>query len=452
MSTESSLLTLWSDSTAFSASIWFVIAIVSLYLARSHAHELIDRLCTALAGVLRLGAGLLLTYARRNAARHRAFLRIAAEENAARRLERQFRRIGTQVDRDLGDYPRLHRILSEQVERISTDYRQAADTPPAPPSWLSAVQTIATANAGDDPAVSKILRDMHGTLDASCHHALLEYRAANRQRYRALGRMQPFFRRIATTLDTLQNRLDSIAVHARAIDRQMASYEGLRARREQSIRIITFDAPIRIIGGTALLAIASLAALLSHRLVGEPLNTMLSGVAADTALASSTLILIELGLGIWIADCLGVTRLLGATAHFDEQVRRRLAVLGGVLLSLFALLQGALAWSSHISAPVIAEPAWLAPATAALLGVSLPFVIALAAVPLEAVIQSGRSLLCGSLAAAAHIAAVVMRLAAAVVGAVPATLKKLYDLCIFLPLWGEQAVRAVRERASATAD
>jgi hypothetical protein len=453
MLSDPPLLMPWSES----ALLWIIVSILALYLARAPAHDLIDRLCQVLADILRLGSAALLTLSRRIAVRNRQILRSTAEDESARSIERQFRRIGDRLDRDLGGYPPLHRALSEQVSRIDADHRQAADTPPVPPAWLAAIRAVATVDANGDPAVAAILRDMHGTLEASCHNALLEYRIANRRRYRGLRRMQPYFRRIASTLELLQQRLERVELHARMIDAHMSSYEALRTRRRGPVRSLAFDTPIRVIGGLALLVAAGLAAILNHRLIAEPLNALVGAAGTDAGpawAASAILMLVELGLGLWIAETIGLTRLLGLLGHLDDRLRHRLVWIGAVLLGSLALLQAGLAWSAHMaaSAPALPGPEWLTPAAAALLGMTLAFVLALAAIPLEAVVRSGRILLGALLAGAARVTAIVLRLAATAVQALPAALRALYDLWIFLPLWCEQAVRAARGRTHAPAE
>jgi hypothetical protein len=447
MPSDSSLLTLWSDSAAASALVWIVVSIASLYLARTPAHELIGRLCQALSRILQLSSAVLLGRARRAAAYNREVLRAAAEEAHARRIERHFRRVSDRIERDLGGYPALHRALSEQVSRIDADYQQAADTPPAPPTWLAAIQAVVATGTRGDPAVAKILRDMHGTLEASCHHILLEYRAANRGRYRGLRRMQPYFRRVAATLEELQRRLDHVETHARAIDTLMAAYEALRARRRDSVRTVAFDTPLRFAAGLAMLAFAGLAAMLDYRLIAPPLNTLLGTSGAWTAAAA--LMFIELGLGMWIAEMLGATRLLGLHGYLDDRLRGRLIWAAGLLLGLLAVVQGALAWAGQSAVAVaIPGPAWLAPSIAALLGLILPFVLALAAVPLEAAIQAGRIVLGSLVAGALRLIASALAVAATIADSLAPSLKKLYDLWIFLPLWCEQALRASRARAA----
>lgn len=447
---DSNLLLLWSDSTMVSILIWALISIASLYLARGPMHRLFDRTCLAIADVLRFGSAQLLTFARRTAARNRDILHAAAEAASARRIERQLRRISERIEHDLSEYPTLHRALNEQANRIDEDYRHAGDTPPTPPNWLAAIDAVASIDANNDPALAMILKDMHHTLETACHNALLEYRAANQRRFRSLRRMQPYFRHIAETLTVLHQRLEQVNVHAHAIDKHMERYETLQAQRRDSARRLSFEMHIRAISGVILLGIAGLSALLSHRLINEPLQALLGTGATGNGTATTALILTALGLGVWVTESTGLTRLLGLNAYIDIRPRRYFAWLGISLLSALALLQASLAWSAYATAIDLPGPAWLAPAVAALLAAILPFTLALAAVPLEMLIHSTPSLIGGLMATVARLSAAILRLTAAIATALPAPLKKIYDLWIFLPLWCEQALLATR-RQHATA-
>lgn len=450
---ESSLRLLWSDSALLSTLIWALLSILTLYLARRPAHELLDRLGQALSNILRLGSSLLLKHARRTAARQRNILRAAANDIASRRIERQLRRISSQVDRHLSEYPRLHRTLSEQVERIQSDYQHAGDTPPAPPVWLDAIAAVANIEANDDPAVAAILKDMHATLESACHEAMLEYQAANRRRFYSLRRMQPYFSRLASTLEQIQHRLERVTGHAQAIDIHMEKFEALHQQRKEPIQRLNFDLHLRAISGIALLTIVVLAGLLSHSLLAQPVQAVLGmNLAPEHAwVATTALMLIALGLGIWIAESLEVTRLLGVAWQLTDQQRHYLAAAGVVLLIVLATLHGMLAWSAHVDVVLGTQPWWFASTAAAMFAAIITFVIALAAIPLEMIVHSAPALLSNLLAKLTHLLAAILRLFAAIAAALPLPLKKAYDLWVFLPLWVEQAIQNARNRESETA-
>lgn len=441
MAGDSTLILLWSESVLVSLTVWTLISILVLYLARSPAQALLDSGCQALADVLRHAAALLLAYARRAAARNREVLRALAAAALARRIERQFRCLARRIDQDLSGFPALHQLLQEQIRRVDSDYRHTGEHPPAPPAWLAAVEAVVRLEAHADPAIARILQDMQATLEAACHDGLQEYRVASQRRLRVLQRLQPYLRRLDDLLDQLQRQLEQIATQTRALDRDLQAYQALQARREP-LRKLDFELLIRACAGWLLLAAAGLAALLDHHLIAAPLNGLLE--LPGSIWPAVALMLIELGLGVWITEAVGWCRLLGVLSQASDRLRRRLAVVGVMLLATLALLQAGLAWQTAVPA---AETGWTVPAMAALLAALLPFVLALAALPLEAAATSTPLLVSGLLIALARIAAAALRLAATAVTALPAPLKHLYDLWIFLPLWGEQIARGRHPQA-----
>lgn len=450
MTDDTSLLLLWSDSVLLSVLIWALLSILTLYLARRPAHELLERLGLTLSGVPRFTALLLLGYARKAAARQRSALQALASELARRRLERQLQRIGPQIEHYLGEYPKLHRALCEQVERISNDYRHAGDTPPTPPAWLEAIEAVASIKASSNPAVAAILKDMQTTLEAACHEAMLEYRADSRRRFQSLRRVQPYFGRLSDTLTQMQQRLEQVIRHARDVDAQMERFEDASSQRREPMRRLRFDLHLRALAGVALAAIATLAGFLNHSLLAQPLQAVLGdGSGPQPWVATATLSLVALNLGVWITECLGVTQMIGVSWQFHARQRRRLAAIGLSALVMLALLQGVLAWLGHsaVAFPLLPGPWWLAPLAAALLATLLTFVIAMAALPLEMLVHSLPILLAGLVAGTAHLLAALLRLCAAVIAMLPQPLKTLYDLWIFLPLWLEQAVQGIRHRS-----
>ena len=107
-----------------SLPVLILIGIGLLYLGRTAAHDLIRALARALHDALYMVSKSLKS----------------AEE---RLIEREFYRVNAVVARDLSGYPVMQRKLADQITKIDEDYREASETPPVPPSWVEAVETIA---------------------------------------------------------------------------------------------------------------------------------------------------------------------------------------------------------------------------------------------------------------------------------------------------------------------
>ena len=58
----------------------------------------------------------------------------AGVEHAERRMEREFERIGTAVERNLEAYPHLQRQLRENLLKLEDDYQKTAEIPSVCPT------------------------------------------------------------------------------------------------------------------------------------------------------------------------------------------------------------------------------------------------------------------------------------------------------------------------------
>mgnify|MGYP001066861286 CR=1 FL=1 len=438
--TEPNLLGFWSDIPLLSALVWLTIVIVTLYLARRHVHGLLDVLTADLARLLRTAARLLTHEAERLRRRTHEVLLTVAEERAERAIEREFRRVDDLIRRELAAYPGLHRLLSEQIGRADEDYRHAAEEPPAPPQWLAVIEAVAAIDAKGDPALAKILADIHTTLRNACHDALLEYRSASQRRHASMARLQPYLRRLETTLDKLRRSMDGIEERGRVLDSQLARYEQLCQRDERRLRALQASTAVGFLAAGALLAVVGMGAVLNYHLIVGPL-TLLQGLSESGAAVGATfLVTLQLALGLALTELTGLTRLFDRMADLAGVQRRRLAWSSGVLLVLLALTQAALAYLGYQPDP--ADPAgWIPRLGHVLMGLTLPLILAGMAVPLEHFLQSGRIVGGRLLAGTALLAGVLLRLASVAVARTGPLLTRLYDLLVFLPLWLEQALR-----------
>ncbi len=181
----------------YSAAAAIAASIMLLFLVRQQAQRFIFALSRVLHRLLRLAARAAANAEQRVTERNRLVLLAVAEDMRQRAIEREAQRVNQAVLRDLSAYPALHRELKDQIGRVDEDYRRSAEVPPMPPAWLDAIAAVAQIPANNDPAIARILEDMHGTLESAGNLALTEYRAGNRRRHRSLRRMLPYWRRLS---------------------------------------------------------------------------------------------------------------------------------------------------------------------------------------------------------------------------------------------------------------
>lgn len=469
--TGQALLTVWSESVMLSGLIWLAIALILLYLARRPAHAALLNAGRTVHRALRLSARSILRLESRLDQRNRQVLRAQATKQQERLLDKEFRRVGDAVARDLAHYPALHRGLSEQITRIDEDYRRSTEVPPAPPAWLEAVDAVANIPAKDDPAVNKILEDIHATLERSCHNTVMEYRAASHRRHKLLRRMLPYWRRLRETLERVDRNIATIEQRSRRIDEHMHQYEALRADGDPTGRSLETSALSRFVLSGVLLAIAAVAGFMNFTLIARPMAELTGGLGgtgpAELAgfgladVAATTLVLLQVFMGLFFMELLGVTRLFPLVGAWPERRRRVAAIFIGLLLTFSALVVAALAFQRDyllsqdmaLTAFLIVDPVqtpqmplrWVPALAQMFLGLVLPFILALAAIPLEAFLGASRSVIGRMCTGLLRFTAYLLRLLGQVSQALATLLVRIYDLLIFLPLalesWARGAMR-----------
>jgi len=467
--TGQSLLTVWSDSALISALIWIVVALVLLYLARRPAHDALRNLGRTIHRALRLTAHSVMRLEERLARRNREVLIAMGEEHQERLIEREFHRVSTVVARDLGNYPALHRTLSEQITRIDEDYSRSTEVPPAPPAWLEAVDAVANIPSKDDPAVNKILEDIHGTLERSCHNTVMEYRAASHRRHKLLRRMLPYWRRLRDTLEQVNSTITGIEERSHQIDRHMQRYEAVRADTDPMARTLSSSSLTQFLIAGLVLAIAALGVFINFNLVARPMAEMVGGLGGTGTgmlagfpvadVAAMFIVLLEVFLGIFLMELLRVTRLFPVIGSWDDRKRVALAWITFFMLLTIALVEASLAFQrDHLAAQdqalrqyliegqgkVLALSfRWIPAVTQMVMGFLLPFALTFVAVPLESFIHSGRTVIGAVGIGLLRLTAYLLRLLGNLSRSLAELLIRVYDLAIFLPLAVEYWVRGM---------
>jgi hypothetical protein len=109
----------------------------------------------------------------------------------------------------------------------------------------------------------------------------------------------------------------------------------------------------------------------------------------------------------------------------------------------------ALLVSDPAQPPVLAMR-WIPALAQMFLGLLLPFVLALVAIPLESFIHSARSVLGGIAVGVLRLTAYLLRLLGQAADALARLLVRIYDLLIFLPLALEHGARSALQRTPST--
>jgi len=440
---------------ALSVLVWLSGLIVVMYVARQPVHQMILSLVRSIRNTLRLMAQSVMLAEKQLRNRNREVLLAQGQEHAERSIEREFQRVEALVNRDLSGYPSLQRDLEEQITRIDEDYTQSGEVPPKPPEWLKAIEAVAEIPDNGSSVVGKILSDIHNTLKKSLHKSIQEYRRANRERHNLLKKMMPYWRSLTNSLNSVEKKITGLEQRAAIIDSQMQSYENIRQQADFSERLLSSSSMTQFFISGLALGLALVGMYVNFQLVALPMEEM---VGASSYLGSSSIrasdvaalfiISVEIILGLFLMESVGVTRLFPIINLLDDHKRKAIFWIMLTFLFIFSGIEASLAYmrdmlaadrealSQILSGTDVAEPAlrWIPSVGQMVMGFTLPFVLAFVAIPLESFIYSFRTV-SGLLGVwLLHMLVVSIRFMGNVIYGIGRILINAYDLVIFIPL------------------
>ncbi|MEL6363341.1 MAG: hypothetical protein AAFR11_00700 [Pseudomonadota bacterium] len=439
--------------------------VMGLYFARQPMRAVIAASCTGLAEGLRFSSRALAVTRGRLVARNREVLLAAGRDAAARLSERELDRYSAAVRRDLGGFPALHQELSEQARRLDDDYGKSAGSPPTPPGWAEAVQSVATVEAKADPVLRQVLTAVHESFKRAGEEAAEDYRRDCRTRHKHLHAMAPTWREAVRLLDEVKGSFETVNERASAVDRQMDKYEEIARGEDRAAAALQSSALVQFFVSGLVLLVATGGAVVNFHLIARPMSEMVGGNAfiggfRTADIAALVIILVELTMGLFLMECLRITNLFPAVSALADKVRRRLAFAAFTILFLLAGVEAGLAYmrelllhdelatsallrgdAAEASAP---EFLWITTAAQMGMGFILPFALTFIAIPLETFVHSMRAVLGWIASGVLLTTSFALRLVARGLEGAAHVLTDLYDVAIFAPLWVERRIAAAR--------
>ncbi len=458
------ILNIWSDSPALSLAIWLVIAVTVLYLGRPHAHQMLRGGARAISGALRIAAAGIRQLEQRIAARNRDVLLAMGREAAEKAIEREFSRVNSVVERDLSQYPVLHRKLADTLQKVETDYHAATGNVTLPPAWSEVLDTVKALAGSGDPTVAKVLANIKETVEDSHQQALKAWQKDANERHRLLNGMQSEWRALGQTMTRVQQTITGLEERAKTIDRHMADYESILKAEDKAVNALSASSLTQFLIATVVLIIAALGGVINFHLIALPMSEMVGGASYigsvhTSDIAALVIIMVEITMGLFLLEALQVTRLFPMIGRMDDKMRRRMAIIAFAILTIFAAIEASLAYmrdllaldrealQQSLAGVAVAEAQfrWIPSIGQMVLGFILPFALAFVAIPLEAFVHSLRTV--SGLAAVAGLRALRLglRMTGGLAQHLGTMLISLYDLFVMLPLGIERLVR--RQRA-----
>ena len=324
----SEFLNIWMpDQPGVSIAIWAVIIIGLMYAARKPAHTTILSLARSIKNSLRVISHSILIAETQLKKRNREVLIAHGRDATERYIDREFQRVEALISRDLSGYPSLQRDLKDQITRIDEDYVQSGEVPPKPPEWLEAVESVAKIPSSGSPVVAKLLGDIHGTLKKALDKDVAEYREANKQRHQLLKRMMPYWRQLTKILSSVEKKITGLEYRSNIIDEQMTQYEGIISKTDYSERMLSSSSLTQFFVSGLVLFIAIIGGYVNFQLVALPMSEMVGagsyiGSIKSSDVAALFIIAIEVSLGLFLMESIGVTRLFPVISMLDDRKRK----------------------------------------------------------------------------------------------------------------------------------
>jgi hypothetical protein len=446
-----------TPSPVLSAILWIVLFVTALYFARPTAHKLIlatgsslhKMFRTASVSVIKAEAGL--------ANRNREVLLAAGREAKERIVEREFDRINETVRKDLANFSALHRNLSESINRIEEDHREAVDVPPDPPGWVKAVEAVAAIDSKDSRVgVGGVLSDIHKSLVKAHKEAMVAYHEASGKRHLLLRKMRPEWRQIQQTLSKVGKNVDSLLGRSATIDRHMQEYEDIVKGEDRAISVLSSSSLVYFFVSALVMGVAVGGATINFALIARPMAEMVGGTSLignfrTADIAALVIILVEISMGLFLMESLRITRLFPVIGALPDKTRVRMIWITFTILFLLASVEAGLAFMREVllhdelatsallrgdGAEVIANNyMWITTAAQMGMGFILPFALTFVAIPLETFVHSLRTVV-GLLAIGVlRVTSLILRLLGSGSRYVGVLVAQLYDLPLFIPLW-----------------
>ncbi len=460
----------WSNLLAITPypgmSLFVVLLVASLllYFARQPARAGLLHAGYTLYQACRMASRSFHQAASRLRQRNREVLLEQGREAAGRAVEREFERIEHSVRKELGDYPALHRQVSEAITAIEEDYERSREVPPPPPGWTEAVAAV-TRIPRAEGLVGKLLEGIQEAVEKMEGQAIRAYRHDSRERHRLLSRARPLWQALVRHLGGAEKKVQRLLDRASSIDNHMANYAEINRGEDAALRRLSSSSLMQFFVSLFVLAVAAGGAVINFNLIARPMAEMVGGTSAIgnmrvADIAALVIILVEISMGLFLMESLRITRLFPVIGALDDRLRVRMIWISLGILTALATVEAGLAFMREIlvqdelatsallrgdqAAIGVSNFTWITTVAQMGMGFVLPFALTFVAIPLETFVHSLRTL-AGMLTIALLISgAVSLRILGVVLRGLSRFLAALYDVLVFLPLWVERMVVSVR--------
>ncbi len=384
--------------------------------------------------------------------RNKAVLLEQGMQEAERAVEREFERISNTVAKELGDYPALHRQVSEAITAIEEDYDRSREVPPVPQPWVEAVEAIAKIPRAD--SLSGILDNFQKSIVDMENKAVEEYRKDSKERHRLLHAARPYWQELVKRFTGTESRLQRLLDRANAIDNHMDFFTEISKGSNAAMRRLSASSLTQFFISGLVLAIAIGGAVINFHLIARPMAEMVGGNTAIGNLrvadiAALVIIMVEVSMGLFLMECMRITRLFPVINSLDDRLRIKMGWVAFIILTSLAMVEAGLAFMREIlvqdelaTAAALrgdgvveaSDVMWITTMAQCGMGFILPFALTFVAIPMETFAHSLRTVLGMAGVALLRGMAVIFMMIGTVFRGIGRGLANIYDIFCALPL------------------
>lgn len=389
-----------------------VLILLVMYLTRIPFHQTMTSFSRIIYNAMRLSAASVKRAENRLEIRNKEVLMSVGLEMAERKIEREFERISSVIQRDLEGYPQIQRTIAENLQKLEEDYQNCGEIPQTLPDWVKVIDAIANIKPTGDRMVVNMLEEIHRTLEDQHKAAVESHRRNVSKRHNILSRMTPTWRSMEKTLSGVQKTVAHLNMRSKKIDRYMDTYEKIRNKDDIAERQLSSSSLTQFFISGLVLSIAFVGAIINFNLVALPMSEMVGGANYIGAfkisdVAGMFIVCCEIVVGVFLMDALRITRLFSIIGSMEDRMRKRLFWVLFAMLTILAVIESSLAFMRDL---IAADMEMLRQSLAGVeassaarsnipkigqmtLGFILPFILTFVAIPFESFVSSGRTVI-----------------------------------------------------------
>ncbi|MEE8366417.1 MAG: hypothetical protein V3R76_11565 [Gammaproteobacteria bacterium] len=375
-------------------------------------HKMIQALSDATAGGLRK----LATWTQKTAQAVREKDRKVLLESGVAKIQgeilQEFSKIDISNTKTLAGYPKLQLKLDDNISQIERDYKECGQVTPAAPGWSEVIESIARAQGSTgDRIIENMLAEIHKSAVAGEKKALSEFRDVAAKRHKILGSMAPVWKRVEKIGKDVSKQVDRVIENSRNMEKYMDQYQKISSGAPESVDLLASKVTKLFIISLIVLFIGLIGAFVNFNLIALPMSELVPAGARVAGLAVSEIsaliiVALELMLGIFLFEAIGVTHIFPQIANMTRG-KRKIILYGSLFGILFlSSIEASLAiLRDNLTEAKTALDISLAGGVAAVaesftsnitvigqatLGFVLPWILAVMAIPLEMFIESSQ--------------------------------------------------------------